>query len=532
MRLSAGPNSAHSRQWPHRVALAALLALYLGSSLNHLTVVPPVYEDEAWQASTGLKLAREGVFGSDLFRGLWGSERRHYWFMPLHPLLLAVTYRVGGFGLLQTRLEPVTLGLLTLLLTYALGRRLFDSKVGLGAVVALLLVRTAGVTRSQLTGIVFVDFARIARYDPVVPVLGLAALHTYLSAEHRGDWRLHVGAGVLAGLSGLAHVYGFFWIVALVVLAAWNRSGPRALGALSAGFVAPVLAYLVYVLRDVPDWIAQTRGYAPRFGVLDLRWYIHNVVAEPHRYGPGLGRWGLGWAVRPGFWAAAAAVPLSLAALARRAWFGARAARAIVAPTLALAALLALLVTLKLANYLLVLAPLAALATSWGVVTAWRQAVPGPRRLVARVGLACAALAVAFEGGTRYLALQRAAASTTPYDAFIARVRAAIPPGSRILGQHTFWFGLERFDFRSIDVPLLLADARFTSPPRNAEETLDTIAPDVVLIDERLRAYLAGAPATDRFPGGLRSWMARRGFALTATVHDPTYGTMEVFCRS
>jgi hypothetical protein len=512
--------------------LAGLLTLYLGFSLNHLTVVPPVYEDEPWQASTGLKLAREGVFGSDLFRGLWGSERCHYWFMPLHPLLLAVTYRVAGFGLLQTRLEPVTMGLLTLLLTYALGRRLFDPDVGLVAVAALLLVRTAGVTRSQLTGILFFDFSRIARYDPLVPVLGLAALHTYLSAERRGDWRLHVGAGLLAGFAGLAHVYGSFWIVALLVLAAWNRSGARALSALAAGCAVPAFAYLLYVLRDVPDWIAQTRGYAPRFGVLDPRWYVHNVLAEPHRYGPGLGRFGLGWALRPGFWAAAAAVPLSLAALAGRAWRGARAARAVVVPALLLPALLALLVTLKLANYLLVLAPLAALAASWGVVTAWHWAAAGPRRVVVRVALTCAALAVAVDGGTRYLALERAAAATTPYSGFIARVRAAIPPGSRILGQHTFWFGLESFDFRSIDVPLLLSDARFTSPPRPAQETLDTIVPDVVLLDDRLRAYLSGAPTTDPFPPALRAWMARRAFTLAATVHDPTYGTMEVFCRN
>src|SRR5512145_2716333 len=84
--------------------LAVLLLLYLVVSLRQLTIVPPVYEDEPWQASTGLKLAREGVFGSDLFSGLNGMERRYYGFMPVHPLLLAATYRIAGFGLLQTRL--------------------------------------------------------------------------------------------------------------------------------------------------------------------------------------------------------------------------------------------------------------------------------------------------------------------------------------------------------------------------------------------------------------------------------------------
>jgi hypothetical protein len=528
--MSSRSTSDPPRRWPHRLALGACLALYLTVSLRHLAVVPPVYEDEPWQASTGVKLARTGVFGSDLFRGLWGSERRHYWFMPLHPLLLAATYRIAGFGLLQTRLEPVALGAATLLLTYGLGRRLFGPAVGVAAVAALLLVRTAGVTRSQVTGILFVDLSRIARYDALVPVLGLAALHVYLSADRRGDWRLHAAAGALAALAGLAHLYGTFWIVALGVLAVWNRSGPRALAALAAGFAVPWCAYLAYVLGDVGDWVAQTRGYAPRFGLADPRWYWHNLLAEPHRYGPGLGPFGPAWALRPGFWTAAALLPASLAALARRALGGDRSARAVVVPAVALPLLFALLITSKVANYLLTVAPVAALAAGWGIVRAWRWA-HARQMLAVRVALAAVCLAVGAEAGSREVALEHAAARTTPYATFIARVRREIPAGSRVLGQHSFWFGLEGFDFRSVDVPLLLSEARADAPHRSAAEILDRIAPDVVLLDDRLRSYLDTAPASDPFPADFRNWMAHRHFALSATVRDRTYGTMEVWCR-
>jgi len=528
--MSAPAGLADAPGWQCRAALAALLALYLAVSLSHLRVVPPVYEDEPWQASTGWTLAHRGVFGSDLFRGLWGSERRHYWFMPVHPLLLAATYRVAGFGLLQTRLEPVAMGLLTLLLTYALGRRLFDPAVGVAAVAALILVRTAGVTRTQITGILLLDFSRIARYDAVVPVLGLAGLHVFLSAERRGDRRLHAAAGALAGLAGLAHVYGVFWIVVLLALAAWNRSGGATLAALAAGFSLPCAAYAAYVLADLPDWVAQTRGYAPRFALLDPRFYLDNLLAEPHRYGPGLGPPGPAWVLRPGFWAALAAVPASLVALARRARRGDRSARALLVPALVLPLLFALLLRLKLANYLLTVAPLAALAGGWGVVTAWRWATAHGRPVV-RVALGAAVVAVAAEGGSRIAVLERAAATTTPYATFIARVRAAIPQDAHILGQHSLWLGLEDHPFRSVDVPLLLA--RGTPGPCGADVggLLDAIAPDVVLLDARLRAYLSGAPPADPFPIALRSWMARRGFALAATVDDPTYGGVEVWCR-
>src|SRR5690606_606154 len=73
------------------LAWLLILVLLLGFweiALRHLTITPPVYEDEPWLASSGWKLARDGVFGSDLFAGLNGMETRYYGYMPLHPLLL------------------------------------------------------------------------------------------------------------------------------------------------------------------------------------------------------------------------------------------------------------------------------------------------------------------------------------------------------------------------------------------------------------------------------------------------------------
>ena len=92
--------------------LLAILLLYWAVSLHQLDVTPPVYEDEPWQASTGWKLATDGVFGSDLFSGLYGMESRYYGFLPVFPLLLAGTFRLVGLGLFQARLAAVVMGLL------------------------------------------------------------------------------------------------------------------------------------------------------------------------------------------------------------------------------------------------------------------------------------------------------------------------------------------------------------------------------------------------------------------------------------
>ncbi len=192
----------------HLLPLLLLLLGFWGVSLWNLAVVPPVYEDEPWQASTGWKLATEGVFGSDMFAGMGGMERRYYGYLPLHPLLLAGIFRVAGIGLFQDRLAPVAMGLLVLALTFALGRRLWGAGVGLLAVAFLLLARTTTLTPSQYSGILFVDMARLSRYDMVVPLFGLLALHAYLAARRRP--LIYGLAGALAGLAGLSHLYGLF----------------------------------------------------------------------------------------------------------------------------------------------------------------------------------------------------------------------------------------------------------------------------------------------------------------------------------
>ncbi len=512
-----------------RPALVALAAgvLFTVVSVRYLDTVPQVYEDEPWQASTAYKLMTSGEFGSDLFAGFYNMDQHYYGFMPLHPLLLAGVFRVLGVGLVQARLETVALTLLTLLLTYALGARLFGAWVGAIAVVLLVLVRWTGLTYIQLTGIPLVDFARIARYDPFVPVLGLAALHGFLSARGppRPTRRLWlVLAGILAGLAGLAHLYGLFWLPILIALTLWDGK-PRAAIWLVLGAVLPWLPYLAYVLQDVPDWRGQTLIYQTRFDLLNARWYLDNLLQEYHRYGPGLGPFGPGWLLRVGFWTSLVALPLSLALLARRAVFHADpAARAIVVPAIVLPVLFALTIKLKLVNYTLIELPFFALAIAWGIRAVWLS-----RRSWARPLIAVVATAVMLEGAAQLVHLGQVAQATTPYPSFIATVRQYVPPGARILGLHTYWFGLQDFDYRSFLVPLNSADEGLP-----LDQGLARVAPDIVLVDTRMRDYFnpnsnSNSPEVAADRTRFYGWLEQHGGTVIGRVDDPTYGLMEVY---
>jgi hypothetical protein len=533
----------------HHVALygwalaAAALGTFLVTGLRHLDVVPQVYEDEPWQASTAYKLATSGVFGSDLFTGFHNMDQRYYGFMPLHPMLMAGVFKLLGVGLAQARVETVLLTAVTLVLTFGLGLRLFNAWVGGVAVSLLVLVRWTGLTYVQLTGIPVVDLARIARYDPLVPVLGLSALHIYLSARSassassvspadsvtpthwslshmRAEW-LYGISGVVAALAGLAHVYGLFWVIALLVLAA--REGPRRAATwIVAGAILPWVPYAAYVLADLGDWRGQTAIYASRFELLNARWYLDNLLEEYHRYGPGLGSPGAGWLLRPGFWFLLVALPCSLVALARRAFAGsscAPSARALLVPALVSPALFAVFITLKLVNYTLIELPLFALAVAWGLQAAWA----GSRSRSIRPLLGALAAAVVLEGGIALGRLEQASLTTTPYSTFVAEVRRFIPAGARIVGLHSYWLGFETFDYRSFLVPLNWADEGLP-----LDEGLSRVAPDVVLLDARMRAYfLEPEVAVDaaRFHG----WMASHSAELIGQVDDPTYGLMEIY---
>jgi 4-amino-4-deoxy-L-arabinose transferase-like glycosyltransferase len=492
------------------------MLVFLVTGVRHLDVVPQVYEDEPWQASTAYKLMSSGVFGSDLFAGFHAMDQRYYGFMPMHPLLLAGVFRFLGPGLAQARLETVALTAVTLALTFALGARLFSAWEGAMAVSLLVLVRWTGLTYVQLSGIPLIDFARIARYDPLVPVVGLAALHVYLSARARhGPW-LYLLAGVLAGLSGLAHVYGVFWVPVLLLLAAWERR-PRQAGWLVLGSLLPWLPYAAYVLADLPDWRGQTAIYAGRFEIFNPAWYLDNLAQEYHRYGPGLGPPGAGWLLRPGFWFLLIALPAALAALARRAFTTSDVApRAVLVPALLLPVLFAVFIKLKLVNYTLVELPLFALAVAWGIRASWAF-------YRARAVLTAVTAAVLIEGGMSLVRLDAAAASTTRYPTFVSEIRAYLPTGARVLGLHSYWIGLEDFDYRSFLVPLNWADEGLP-----LDQGLSRVAPDIVLLDARMRAYFDG-PEVSSDHDRLYGWLGQHAAQVVGRIDDATYGLMEVY---
>ena len=113
--------------------------------------------------------------------------------------------------------------------------------------------------------------------------------------------------------------------------------------------------------------------------------------------------------------------------------------------------------------------------------------------------------------------------TTTPYPTFIGELRQYVPAGARVLGLHSYWLGLQDFDYRSFLVPLNWADEGL---PFN--QGLSRVDPDIVLLDARMRDYFGSSEAAgegDRF----QSWLQQHSARIVGRIDDATYGLMEIY---
>ncbi len=481
------------RGLPLRLALPFVLLLaFWGIALKRLDRFPPLTADEVWILSPGYKLLTRGVYGSDLFVGFNGMEQHYFEFMPLMPIVQGVSARLFGLGVWQMRFVPVVLGALTLALSFALARRLVNATAGMITMLLLVLWQWTPATARLLgSGIPLVDVSRVARYDILVPPLGLSALWAYLHARRTAQIQYDFLSGCLAGLAGLAHVYGLFWAIGLWLVLLldrlyFSREPIRArLGAMLAGMAAAWSLWVGLILAHWKDFTGQSVLNQDRFDLWDLSFYLHNLSNEPHRYLLDLRDPAA--LIRPGSWLLIVGVSLTLM------WLSVRVAHLRDARSLPLLVLcwlfpllFALLIQPKVFHYLVTIAPLFAMLLAWGLArmlaarsTLWRTSAWLILGLIVIQGLS---------GLTR---LQAKASHSISSETFLNELRQDVPPSARvILGPPQYWLGLSDRDYRSFGLPVYLSDPTATAAPISFDAALGRVSPQIVFLDPNLMLFL------------------------------------------
>jgi 4-amino-4-deoxy-L-arabinose transferase-like glycosyltransferase len=530
--LARGPR--RSRTTLPLLLLALIAGLYLATVLINLDDDPIVGGDEGWIISASAKLSEDGVFGSGLFAGFYGAEDHYYFNLPLHHLILAAVFKVFGAGVIEARAVSVVFGLLALLLTFALGRRIGGPATGVIAATLLVLVR---LNLTPLTGLSLTDLGATARYDLIAMPFALGAV-LLIAARPLPPVATVALAGLLLGLAALTQFIGALFLLplALYLLSLSALSIARRIlltGVLAVTMALLFLPYGVYLLQDRDDFRGQARSVEQQTDLLSPAFYWRQLREEPDRYQ-------LATALE--------SVPDSLDELTQRP--SARLALLIVAPlaliyTLRragrapphrLLALLLVTLVLQLALfestkrfvYWVAVAPFACIAIADLAVTLWRRRFAStPLRIATQTAVAMVLLIFAAEGLAVAAQDVRDAREAPDYALLASRLREELPAGATILGDNRLWPALSDRDYRSL---LLLF--YHTNPDISKDRAtdvfgaMDRIGADYLLLSPLSRDILAGLSPRDA--ADFERYLSERA-ELVETIIFSDYGPIEVY---
>lgn len=344
----------------------------------------------------------------------------------------------------------------------------------------------------------------------------------------------------MIGLAALSHVYGAFWLPALLLATLWLRGRQSVKPAVITlmGFGLALTPWLLFVASGWSDFVQQNRNYADRFGLLDSRFYLINLLNEVERYDPilngakqSLGAWlwliggglSLIWLLRSTF------NPQGASSVQRSTFIP---ARILVSALIIVGGLFAFLLSFKTFSYLAMLWPLFALVITAGFIHLWQA--PAPRRWWRPV-LALLFLAGMAEGVLTSVRLHQSARQLTPYQTFTGAIAAPLPPQSQVLGLQHYWLGLAAHDqnYQSILVPIFWTNSSYVPQPLSFIQAVQMRPPQIILLDQIMLDFLAETARPDhplhQLGQDIWTYLAERQAQRIGQLDDPIYGRLHIY---
>lgn len=526
-------------------ALALAVLILLVSVLPNLANHPAITDDEMWVFSSAYKLAREGVFGSDMFSGFYNAEGHYYFNMPAQHFVIAAAFKLLGAGIVQARLAGVVYAIATLLLTYLLTRRLYGVAAAVLSLGLLLFLR---LNIGFDTGLPLQELAANMRYDLApVPFL-LAGCLFLLGGPSLGR---AIAAGAIFGIAVLFQFYGAF-IFPMAVAFLWLEALPtrerlRLIGALLGAAALVGVPYGAYILSDLADYKGQVRTIDDRAELTDPRFYFDNLLDEPNRFLRPLAfkeiPRGAGIDAEPRFLSLTetltrrpsaklgvlVGLPLALAYSYRRARES-RGERLLCLCLAGLAAQFALLDSTKFFIYWIPVIPFLCIGIAGAAVWLLQPPQRDRPRLVAAAATLIVLLLFLAEGSVARLNGIRTAPHASGYDRLAAVIQEQIPPGSRVVGATSLWWGLRETEYRSYFLFFYLTRPDAGPFKTTISEFLDGFDADYIV----LTRYASGELDRALPPGDYADWRgylsrkARKIARLEAPVAT-TYGYVDIW---
>ncbi|HXU39997.1 MAG TPA: glycosyltransferase family 39 protein [Blastocatellia bacterium] len=269
--------------------VTVLIGGFAAVAAQRLGTVPVPEGDEAFTLQVPYEMLVRGKLALPMLRYLGGNiENVWHSFTPVCFLLLGGFLKLFGLGLVQGRAFNLITAATTLLMVYLIGRKLFDWRAGLVAVVMLIGDQT------------FLERSRLLRNDYAAATFALLAFFLYEMSERRRSSRLLAASGLAAGAGVMCHT-NILYMVAAIGLLIVLREGWRAFRSkklyVFAGSAFVVMAYeIIYDVIDYKNFLLQNRGDDLHFRVLGYAGFWQNVLEEKTRYA----KWYTGGLMFPG----------------------------------------------------------------------------------------------------------------------------------------------------------------------------------------------------------------------------------------
>lgn len=129
-----------------------------------------------------------------------------YWQPPVYLLLLALSFKIFGFGVIQGRIVSVLLGLISILFTYAIAEELYNKHVGIIAVSLLTF------------NFLFFFVAREMRMEIAVACFTLIGIYLIILGLNKSNLIYYILSGLFAMLALLSHPNGLISIITIYVI--------------------------------------------------------------------------------------------------------------------------------------------------------------------------------------------------------------------------------------------------------------------------------------------------------------------------
>jgi 4-amino-4-deoxy-L-arabinose transferase-like glycosyltransferase len=486
-----------------RLGLVAVLLLFVGQEVIGLEL--RWVEDETWYLLPAQALVREGRLRIPVFNT---PERRLYATPPLLAILEAASWSVHDLTIVQARSLTLLFGCGTILLTFLVGERLIDQRVGL-----------LGALLAAMDNSLFLA-SRTVRPEILVAFFTLLALWLLLRSIQDGKLWLAALAGIGVGAGMSSHPNGAVAAlcgVLLILLFEGRRAfrQPRLYVFAVASAVA-FLPYLIWVLVMDARTGGESLSALGRIQVSAnesiLQRIVHSVRGEwESRY---LGFLAYPYRVHVGL--------LVLGSIIVAMVWGNHKSRFLAGCVLLYPLYWCTVNNFnKSPRYLAVAMPFVALLWAQGIVFIWDKQLRGPANLVgwARpatlrvIAVALFVLAGVSQLGGNILYLWQSRQANV--SSVCREIDALIPRDSTIYGGMAFWMGLHDH--------LYVPYQRMPWP-----QAIDEFHPTIVIMDDRVMVHGSEPGEWDSLRCELSEYLEIHG-RLLGSVPNSFYGDLKVY---